>query len=137
MNSPINHHQALIYTMVIISAADSQMTDEELFAIGEIVRMLPVFEGFDPERLVAVAQQCAEILGAESGLETVLALIRQALPERLHETAYVLACDIAASDGHLGPEELRLLELVRHCLDIDRLQAAAIERGAAARYARF
>jgi uncharacterized tellurite resistance protein B-like protein len=61
--------------------------------------------------------------------------MRGALPDRLRETAYALACDVVAADGTAAQEELRLLEIMRHSLDIDRLNAAAIERGAAARYA--
>jgi tellurite resistance protein len=61
-------------------------------------------------------------------------MVRDALPDRLWETAYALACDVAAADGSLGQEELRLLAEVRHELNIDRLHAAAIERGARARH---
>jgi hypothetical protein len=39
----ISHHAALIYTMVMVSAADRNMTDAELRMIGEITRGLPVF----------------------------------------------------------------------------------------------
>jgi len=53
---------------------------------------------------------------------------------QLHETAYALACDVAAADTHLGQQELRLLEEIRYELELDRLHAAAIERGARARY---
>jgi hypothetical protein len=56
------------------------------------------------------------------------------LPERLNETAYALACDVAAADGTLAETELRLLEEIRYELNIDRLHAAAIERGARARH---
>ena len=56
------------------------------------------------------------------------------LPERLWETAYALSCDVAAADGKLGQDELRLLEELRDELVIDRLHAAAIERGARARH---
>jgi hypothetical protein len=70
----------------------------------------------------------------EDGLDTLFAMVRNALPERLFETAYALACDVAAADGKLGQSELRLLEEVREELDIDRLHAAAIERGARARH---
>ena len=38
------------------------------------------------------------------------------------------------ADGQASQEELRLLEMVRHSLDIDRLVAAGIERGARARH---
>ena len=34
----IDHHTALIYTMVLVSAADRDMTDAELGEIGELVR---------------------------------------------------------------------------------------------------
>ncbi len=51
MTSTISHHTALVYTMVLVSAADSVMTDSEIFTIGEIARTLPVFKDYDPERL--------------------------------------------------------------------------------------
>ena len=38
-------------------------------------------------------------------------------------------------DGALTQTELRLLEEMRHELNLDRLHAAAIERGARARFA--
>jgi tellurite resistance protein len=55
------------------------------------------------------------------------------LPAKLVETAYALACDIAAADGFASQEELRLLEMLRHELAVGRLEAAAIERGTRAR----
>ena len=56
------------------------------------------------------------------------------LPAKLAETAYALACDVAAADGQVKQEESRLLEMLRYRLDLDRLAAAAIERAARARY---
>ena len=70
----------------------------------------------------------------EDGLDALFGLVREALPERLYETAYALACDVAAADGALDEAELRLLEEIRYELNIDRLHAAAIERGARARH---
>lgn len=131
----IDHETALIYTMVLASAADADMTDAELRRIGYMVSHLPVFADFNPDRLPEVASGCAEILDEDGGLDTVIGLIKQSLPDRLRETAYTFACDVAAADGALAQEELRLLELLRHGLDIPRLSAAAIERAAAARYA--
>ncbi len=127
-------HQALIYVMVLMSAADSDMTDRELFTIGEIVKTLPIFAGMDLEKLPETAEHCADMLSKEKGLDDVLAFISKALPARLHETAYALACDIAAVEGRLRSEEIKLLEFLRHRLEVGRLPAAAIERGAKARY---
>jgi tellurite resistance protein len=129
-----DHHTALIYTMVLVSAADSRMTDAELRTIGEIVRYLPVFADYDAKRLPADAQGCAKILEDENGLEQAFGMITKALPKKLYETAYALACDVAAAERKISQETLRLLEMIRYELAIDPLAAAAIERGARARH---
>lgn len=132
----IDQNAALIYTMVLVSAADSDMTDAELATIGDIVRHLPIFAKFDNEKLPETASVCADLLAGENGLEHTIDVIRDALTEPLRETAYALACDVVAVDARVTQEELRVLELLRHRLDIDRLVAAGIERGARARYVR-
>ena len=74
------------------------------------------------------------IFEEEDGLEALFGLIEQSLPQRLFETAYALACDVAAADGMLEEIELRFLQEIRYELNIDRLHGAAIERGARARH---
>ena len=59
----ISTEAALIYTMVIVSAADSIMTDSELSAIGEIVRHLPVFEEYDANLLPETARSSFHRVG--------------------------------------------------------------------------
>ena len=129
--------EALIHVMVTMSAADRTMTDDEMQTIGDLVRRLPVFGGFAPDDLVAVARQTAALLSdEETGLELVLSTIRSALPERLHETAYALAVEVAAADLRVEQEELRFLQMLRDRLDLDKLAVAAIERSARVRYRR-
>ncbi|MGF7163076.1 tellurite resistance protein [Rhodoligotrophos appendicifer] len=133
--STINPHQALIYLMVTMSAVDRRMGDRELSWIGAIVQRFPVFRGFDPERLVYIAQEAGELLSSDEGLRTLLALVKEALPHHLRETAYAVAVEIAASDLQLPKEEIRLLQIIRDTLNLDKLSCAAIERSAIARYA--
>ena len=135
MSKTISPHQAIIYLMVITSAADSDMTDQEMLAIGEIVRTLPVFKDFDHDQLATVAEECAPFLAHDDGLDEMLDIVNGSLPPKLHETAYAICCDIVAADGVADQEELQLLEMIRHRLDVDRLSAAAIERGSRARHA--
>lgn len=130
----IDPQTALIYLMVMASAADADMRDEELRTIGDTIRMLPVFRGFDFDRLTDVAGECTDLLQDPDGLDRAFVEIRAALPVHLRETAYALACDVVVADGRTSQEELRLLEMTRHRLDVDRLVAAAIERGARARH---
>jgi tellurite resistance protein len=129
--------QALIFGMIAASVADQNMRDVELARISEMVAHLPAFAGFDPATLPQIADECVAMLQREDGLDEMFGRIRDALPERLRETAYALACDVVAADGAASQEELRLLEMMRHIVGVDRLSAAAIERGAAARYARL
>lgn len=135
MQRPIDHHTALIFTMVLVAAAEGVMTDAELEAIGRQVRYLPIFRDFQHDRLTAVGSDCAELLKREDGLDLATEMIAEALPQRLRETAYALACEIAAADGALAREELRLLKLLRQRLNLDRLITVAIERGTYARHA--
>ncbi|WP_343560680.1 tellurite resistance TerB family protein [Kiloniella sp. b19] len=130
----IDHRSALIYAMVLTSAADNEMTDSELQTIGEIVKFLPAFNGYNPEELPEDANRCAQLLAEENGFDRIIDEIVASLPERLRETAYALALEVVAADGVASQEELRLMEILRHNLDIDRLAAAAIERGVRARY---
>jgi len=130
----ISHHEALIYTMVLVSAADRKMADIELESMGDMVAHLPVFRDFDRSKVTKVGAACAKLLAAEDGLDKAFRQIKQALPEKLAETAYALACDVAAADGVVTEEEARVLQLIRQHLNVGRLPAAAIERGSRARY---
>ena len=137
MTQTISHHAALIYTMVIVSAADGGMSDAEMETIGRIVTKYPIFDDFNSDRLIEIVEECGQIMSADGGFEAVLGLIKEAIPKKLKETAYAAAVDIAAADNKVGQEELRVLELLRHALDIDRLYAGAIERAARARHMRI
>ena len=127
---------ALIAVMIAVSASDEQMRTTELVAIQRIVHHLPVFADYDNDRIRLIAQTVFDLFEEEDGLAALFGLIRDALPERLYETAYALACDVAAADGTLREVELRMLEEVREELAIDRLHAAAIEWGARVRHLR-
>lgn len=125
---------ALVALMIAVSASDSDIGTAELVKIQSAINMLPVFADYDLDRLTTISQTVFDLFDQEDGLDALFGLVREALPERLFETAYALACDVAAADGSLEEAELRLLEEMRYELNIDRLHAAAIERGARARH---
>ncbi len=127
-------HDALIHIMVMMSAADRTMTDSELAKIGTVIKTLPAFKGYNPDNLVEAASVCTLILQEDDGMSRILQTAKAVLPKNLRETAYALAVEVAAADLHLEQEELRLLQILRDHLDLDRLACAAIERGARARH---
>ena len=125
---------ALVAVMIATSAADAQLRTVEMVAIQRMVNSMPIFADYDVDRIRITAQTVYDLFEEEDGLAALFGLIRDALPERLHETAYAMACDAAAADGRLREVELRMLEEVREELQIDRLHAAAIEWGARVRH---
>ena len=130
----LSPQDALLAVMIAVSASDEQLRTSELVAIQRTVNHMPVFADYDSDRIRTIAQTVFDLFEEEDGLDALFGLIRAALPERLHETAYALACDVVAADGKLQDIELRMLEEVREELNIDRLHAAAIEWGARVRH---
>ncbi len=122
--------------MVIVSASDARMSDAELHAIGDIVRSVRVFEGFDENKMIPVASECAAILQEREGLNAAFGLVKEALSPHLRETAYALALDVALADAPVLPEENRILQRLRTELEIDRLISAVLERAAIVRHRR-
>lgn len=128
---------ALVAVMVAVSASDQNLRTAELVAIERIVNHTPVFADYDIDRIRAVSQTVITLFEEEDGLDALFGLIASALPGRLFETAYVLACDVASADGRLTEDELRMLGEIREVLELDRLHAAAIELAAKARHRRL
>ena len=132
----INAPEALVLTMVLVSAADGGMTDREIGTMAGLVQTLPAFRDFTSEQLDAATDAATELLGEDDGLRHGGQLIREALSPQLRETAYALACEVVAGHGTASQPILRMLEFVGSELQLDPLVAAAIERGTRARYRR-
>ncbi|MFD2740532.1 tellurite resistance TerB family protein [Sulfitobacter aestuarii] len=130
----LSAQDSLLALMIAVSASDENIRTAELIKIEAAVNLLPVFSNYDSDRISTVSKTVFDLFEQEDGLDALFGLIRESLPERLFETAYALACDVAAADGRIEEAELRLLEEIRYQLNLDRLHAAAIERGARARH---
>jgi tellurite resistance protein len=132
--SSLSPQDALVAVMIAVSASDENMRTAELVAIQRMVNHMPVFAAYDPDRIQRVSRTVFDLFEEEDGLDALFGLIREALPDRLFETAYALACDVVTADGRHSQVELRMLEEVREELHVDRLHAAAIEWGARVRH---
>ncbi|MEL6376374.1 MAG: tellurite resistance TerB family protein, partial [Pseudomonadota bacterium] len=120
-----------------VSVSDAEIRTAELVKMQSAVNNLPIFADYDVDRIKVMVQTVFDLISEEDGLDALFGLVRDNLPDKLYETAYALACDVAAADGKLYQPELRILEDIRYELDIDRLHAAAIERGSRARHTKL
>ncbi len=126
--------EAIIYLMVMISASDGTIRETELRTIGRVVRSFPLFSDEDERSLVEYAEACGALMSSDGGLHKVLAAAEAALPSHLGETAYAAAVDVVTADEELDPTEIRVLELIRNCLNVSDDGAQAIEHAARARH---
>ncbi len=129
---PLSVQDALIHIMVVTASSDEGISEHELEVIASLIERSPVFDGFDIARLAGVANDAVDKTNAD-GLDAVLDAAIAAVPDRLHDTAYALAVEVAVVDVQLPQEELRLLEMVRDRISADSLVTGAIEASARAR----
>ncbi len=134
MPSRFNPQEALICAMVLIAVSDQRISDGELAAMARLVQELPVFSDFTPSEIDRVTEIVLLLLARADGLDRAFGLIRDVLPPRLRETAYLLVCELAAADGDPAQEALQFMQDFRIAMDIDRLIAGAMERATKARY---
>ena len=132
----INAPEALILTMVLVSAADGGITDREIGIMSGLVQTLPAFQDFTSSALSDATDRAVSLLHDNDGLAHAARLMRAALNTKLRETAYVLACEVVAGGQGARQQSLEMLEFVRGELGLDSLISAAIERGVRARYQR-
>lgn len=138
MTQDVSHtmtpQDCLVALMIAVSASDANILTAELVKIQSTLNHLPIFAEYDIDRLNVMSQLVLDLFEQEDGVDALFELIIDHLPQQLYETGYALCCDVAAADGIIREPELRLLEEMRYTLNIDRLHAAAIERGARARH---
>jgi uncharacterized membrane protein YebE (DUF533 family) len=134
MTSKLTAPEALIYAMITAAAVDRKIAETELTRIGSIIRELPAFRKTDGDWLAREAQDCGRILAKPQGIDRVLVLIREGLPDTMFETAYALAAEVAASDLDVRDEEVRFMQMLADTLGLDALVCAALERGARVRH---
>ena len=126
--------EAVIYLMVMASASDGAIRNEELRTIGRIVRSFPLFSDADENGLVETAEACGALMSSKDGLHKVLEAAAAVLPDHLSETAYAAVVDVVTADETLDMTEIRVLELIRNALNVPDEGAQAIEHAARARH---
>jgi len=95
---PLSPQDCLVALMIAVAASDEDMRTAELVKIESAINNLPIFGSYDLDRLRVMSQTVFDLFAVEDGLDALFGLVRDNLPEILNETAYALACDVAAAD---------------------------------------
>ena len=97
----LSPQDALVAIMIAEGTSHRGVTKIEFASIIKIVEHLPIFKDYDVACVKTIAETVFDIFEEEDGLDALFGLIRVSLPEHLYETAYALACDVAARTGAL------------------------------------
>jgi tellurite resistance protein len=124
----------LVGVMILASMSDEVIRTSELVMIEHLIDHSPAFAEYDVLNVRDVSRTLEALMINEDGLDKFFGLLKAVLPDKLYETAYVLACDVVASDGKLEQPELRFLEELAAHLALDPLHVAAIEWATKVRY---
>jgi uncharacterized tellurite resistance protein B-like protein len=130
----LSPQEAIIYLMVMTSASDGDMQEDEMRTIGRVVRSFPLFSEQDEHALVSTAAACGRLMSSQDGLHKVFDAAKTALPAHLSETAYAAMVDVVTADGGLDVTELHILQMARDKLGVSDQGAGAIEHAARARH---
>ena len=117
-----------MFCLLAVAQADGPVCARELELIARLVDMT---ETGDTSSL-ALAR---DVLGAEDGLESGIALVCAALDRARCAQAYALAADFVMLNAQITPEEMRLLDILAENFRLNPLTRAAIDRAAQIRLA--
>ena len=127
-------HDTIVGIMILSSMSDGEVRLSELVTIASVIDHFPIFANYDPSNIKRVFSYMERLLSAADGLDRFLLFVKEVLPPKVHETAYLIACEVVVADGQLKQPELRLLEEIAYHLELDPLHVAAIEKSVRARY---
>ena len=78
----LSAQDCLVAVMIAVSASDEDIRTTELLKIQTAVNMLPVFSGYDVDRISSVSSMVFDLFEQEDGLDALFGLIKGALPDR-------------------------------------------------------
>lgn len=114
---PLNKQEAFAAVMLAVSAADGNVSDEEVEdVVGRFTRMR-LFSDMGTSQLTAMTGRLFRLL-KKGGSEELIRRGAPVLPHDLRETAFAVAVDMAFSDGSVEEEEKRLIERLQQELGL-------------------
>lgn len=113
----LSKEEAFAAVSLVTIAADGVITEEEVRSMFVHLYRMKMFAGFNDKQFSNMLSKLANIV-RKQGLEALVAMSRESLPENLKATAFAVATDLALADGDIAEEEKKLLTKVQQSLGI-------------------
>lgn len=113
----LTNEESLIGIIVSITAADGDISDEEMTDLKSIINKSKTISTLDDKSFSSAVDKVFRVL-RNKGVNYLLELSIVGLNENLHEGLFCLACDLAYSDGYIEKAEENILEILKEKFNI-------------------
>lgn len=120
-----SQQEAFLAIALATSAADGNIDQSEIKAIFSYLLCMKMFQDYSEKELSKIFERLVKILKNE-GAGGLVAVAKSSLPDKLRETAFACAVDIALADGVVEDSEKALLEELQQVLEVSDDIAQAI-----------
>lgn len=106
-------------------AADGVITEEEARGLYIILLRTKMFSGYNDKQMSSMLNKLVNIVKRQ-GVDALVMLSKDSLPEELKATAFAVATDLALADGEIAEEEKKLLTKIQQTLGVPEAKAIEI-----------
>jgi hypothetical protein len=90
-------------------ACDGHISDDEAFGMTTVLNRMRMYQNYSEQRFRTMINRLMGIL-KKRGIEYLLDRAVEALPEKMRETVFANACDLALADGGVEDDEKDFLD---------------------------
>ncbi|MCX6650553.1 MAG: tellurite resistance TerB family protein [Methanomassiliicoccales archaeon] len=106
-------------------AADGVITDEEAHGLYMALLRTKMFSGYNEHQMSSMLNKLINIIKRQ-GVDALVMMSKESLPEELKATAFAVATDLALADGDIVEEEKKLLTKIQQTLGVPEDEAVKI-----------
>lgn len=106
-------------------AADGMITNEEVQGLVTSLVRMKTYAGYNGNQMGAMLNKIAGIM-QKQGLDALLTMSKETLPQDMRETAFAVATDLALADGEIADREKDILTRIQQGLGIPEDKAVNI-----------
>jgi tellurite resistance protein len=121
----LSKEEAFAAVSLVAIAADGVITEEEARGMFVQFYRMRTFAGFNDNQMSSMLNKLVNII-KKQGLDALVGLAKESLPENMRATAFAVATDLALADGDIAEEEKKLLTKIQQSLGLPEDEAVKI-----------
>ena len=121
----LSKEEAFAAVALAAVAADGYISEEEGRGIITGLARMKLFENYNPNKMGSMFNKLIGII-KNQGIESLITLSKETLPQEIRETAFAVATDLALADGTLDKSEKDILTKIQQTLEVPEETAIKI-----------